>query len=124
MKYLATLIITIYFFTSSVAQVNLGVQSSIGFSIANDEASFSGDAFDYINHEVTYKGANLVKSYGLFAQQKFGFLFGRTELAFTHYKQEYLIRSFIELGQPPQTQFEKFEYIDFRILAGITHNNA
>ena len=124
MKYIVTLIITIYFFTSSMGQVNLGIQSSIGFSIANDEVSFSGDAFDYINHEATYKGANLVKSYGLFAQQKFGFLFGRTELAFTHYKQEYLIRSFVELGQPPQTQYEKFEYIDFRILAGITHNNA
>jgi len=109
---------------SSIAQLNLGIMTSVGFSLANDEVSFSGDPFDYINHEITYKGSNLVKSYGIFAQQKFGYLFGRSELAFTHYKQEYRVRSFVELNQPPQTLYEKFEFIDFRVLAGVTHNNG
>ena len=130
MKYILSLIISLSLASFSSAQsnkeakVNFGPIASIGFQLANDEVAFAGDPFDYINHEITYRGANLIKSYGFFGQQKFGYLFARTELAFTHFKQEYTVRSFVQFGQPPRTVLEKFQFIDFRVISGLTHNDV
>ena len=106
------------------AQTNLGVVTSLGYSLASEEVSFSADEFSFINHEVTYEKSNLVQSYGIFAQQKIGFLFARTELAYTRFKQEYTIKSYETFGQLPVTRYETFEFIDFRVMAGLNRNNA
>lgn len=105
------------------AQKVFGITSSVGITVAPDEKTFVGEVFDYINHEVTYKGSNLVKSYGVFGQEKFGFLYARAELAFTHFTQEYNVRSFVQFGQAPQNVYENFQFIDFQLMGGITHEN-
>ena len=107
----------------SQAQANFGVKSSVGITLAPDEMTFSGEVFDYINHEVTYKGSNLVKSVGVFGQKKFGYLYARAELAYTTYQQEYRVRSFTQFGQGPRQLFEKFGFVDFQVMAGLTHKN-
>ncbi|MEE9440139.1 MAG: hypothetical protein V3V14_14130 [Saprospiraceae bacterium] len=110
-------------YTTGTSQVVIGVKTSIGATLAEDESTYSGEVFDYINHEVTYKGSNIVKSYGLFAQQKFGPLYGRAEIAYTHFTQEYKVRSFVQLGQIPRQEFEDFGFIDFQVMAGLTKDN-
>lgn len=100
-----------------------GIKTSVGVSMAQDEKTFVGEVFDYINHEVTYRGSNIVKSVGIFGQEKFGFLFARGELAYTNFTQEYRVRSFVQFGQAPRAAFENFQFIDFQLLAGLTHNN-
>jgi len=105
------------------AQRVFGIKSSVGVTLAPDERTFSGEIFDYINHEVTYKGSNLVKSLGIFGQEKFGYLFARAELSYTDFTQEYNVRSFVQFGQGPRTAYEKFQFIDFQLLGGLTHNN-
>ncbi|MEM9545311.1 MAG: hypothetical protein AAGA77_05025 [Bacteroidota bacterium] len=123
------LFILIGFAINSDAQRNtktkrvFGVKSSIGVSLAANETTYAGEIFDYINHEVTYSGTNIVKSFGVFGQEKFGYLFARAELAYTNFTQEYDVTSHIQFGQGPRTAFEKFEFIDFQLLAGLTHNN-
>jgi hypothetical protein len=107
----------------SNAQVALGVKTSVGVSLAPNETTYSGQVFDYINHEVTYKGSNIVKSIGVFGQQKFGYLFGRAELSYTTFTQEYDVRSFVQFGQGTQNVFERYDFIDFQLLAGLTHEN-
>ncbi len=107
----------------SNAQIELGVKASIGVTLAPNETTYSGEVFDYINHEVTYKGSNIVKSYGVFGQQRFGYLFGRAELSYTNYTQEFNVRSFTQFGQLPRTVYEKYDFIDFQLLAGIAHEN-
>lgn len=124
MKYIFSILLIFGLLSDSNAQVKFGANVSIGFQLASDEVSFSGDPFEYINHEMTYQGANLVKSYGFFAQEKFGFLFARSELAFTHFKQDYQIRSFIQFGQGPRTIYEKFQFIDFRLISGLNINDV
>ncbi|MDF1696471.1 MAG: hypothetical protein P1U56_11585 [Saprospiraceae bacterium] len=104
------------------AQV-FGVKTSIGVSLAQNETTFAGEAFDYINHEIRYQGTNIVKSIGVFGQEKFGYLYGRAELSYTNFKQEYRVRSFVQFGQGPRTVFEEFQFIDFQLMAGLTHNN-
>lgn len=105
------------------AQKSFGVKTSIGVTLAPDDKTFVGEIFDYINHEVTYKGSNIVKSYGIFGQEKFGYLFGRAELSYTNFTQEYNLRSFVQFGQGPRTIYEKFEFIDFQLMAGLTKEN-
>ncbi|MFT4534226.1 MAG: hypothetical protein ACI9P5_001584 [Saprospiraceae bacterium] len=107
----------------SNAQIALGVKTSLGVTLAPNETTYSGEVFDYINHEITYKGSNIVKSYGLFAQQKFGFLYGRAELSYSNYAQEYKVRSFVQFGQGSKTVYEKYDFIDFQLMAGVTHEN-
>ncbi len=107
----------------SNAQIALGIKTSIGVTMAPNETTNSGEVFDYINHEVTYKGSNIVKSYGVFGQQKFGYLYGRAELAYSNYTQEYRVRSFVQFGQGTRIVYEKYDFIDFQLMAGITHNN-
>ena len=122
-KFILALSFFAFAITTSSAQAKFGVQSSIGVSLAPDETTLSGEVFDYVNHEVTYKGTNLVKSYGLFGQQKFGYLFARAEAAYTNYQQEYRVRSFVQFGQGSKVVKESFQYIDFQVLAGLTHKN-
>ncbi len=105
------------------AQKVFGIKSSVGVTLAPNEKTFAGEAFDYINHEVTYKGSNLVKSIGVFGQERFGYLYGRAELSYTSFTQEYNVRSFVQFGQAPRNVFEKFEFIDFQLMAGLTHRN-
>lgn len=105
------------------AQIAVGIKTSVGVSIAPNETTYSGEVFDYINHEVTYKGSNIVKSYGFFGQQKFGFLYGRAEVAYANYTQEYRVRSFVQFGQGTRTVYEKYDFIDFQLMAGVTHKN-
>lgn len=107
----------------SNAQIDLGVKTSIGVTIAPNETTYSGEVFDYINHEVTYKGSNIVKSYGIFAQEKFGYLYGRAELAYSNYTQEFDVRSFVQFGQGTRTVYEKYDFVDFQLMAGVTHKN-
>ncbi len=107
----------------SNAQVALGIKTSVGVSLAPNETTYSGQVFDYINHEVTYKGSNIVKSIGVFGQQKFGYLFGRAELSYTTFTQEYDVRSFVQFGQGTQNVFERYDFMDFQLLAGLTHEN-
>lgn len=109
--------------TSMNAQRVFGVKTSIGVSLAPDETTYSGEVFDYINHEVKYNGTNIIKSIGVFGQEKFGFLYGRAELAYTNFTQEYRVRSFVQFGQGPRTAYENFQMIDFQLMAGLTHNN-
>jgi hypothetical protein len=107
----------------SNAQIAFGPKTSIGVTVAPNETTYSGEVFDYINHEVTYRGSNIVKSYGVFAQQKFGYLYGRAELAHTNYTQEYRVRSFVQFGQGSRTVYEKYDFVDFQLMAGITHKD-
>jgi len=72
---------------------------------------------------VTYKGSNLVKTFGVFGQEKFGYLYARGELAYTTFTQEYNVRSFVQFGQGPRTVYENFQFIDFQLMGGLTHNN-
>ena len=122
-KLLLSVIALVAFTFNSNAQVALGVQTSIGVSLAPNETTFSGEVFDYINHEVTYKGSNIVKAIGVFGQQKFGFLYGRAELSYTTYTQEYDVRSFVQFGQGTRTVYENYDFIDFQLMAGVTHEN-
>jgi len=110
--------------TVSSAQINLGFRASVGVTTAADDRTNSGEVFDYINHEVTYKGSNIVKSVGIFGQQKFGYLWGRAELSYTNYTQQYDVRSFVQIAQGARTVYEKYDFIDFQVLAGVTHNNV
>jgi len=105
------------------AQRFFGFKSSIGVILAQDETTFAGEVFDYINHEVTFKGSNIVKSFGIFGQERFGFLYARGELAYTTFAQEYNVRSFVQFGQAPRNVYEKFKFIDFQLMGGITHEN-
>jgi len=105
------------------AQRAFGVKSSIGVTLAPNETTFAGEVFDYINHEVTYKGSNIVKSFGVFGQEKFGYLYARAELSYTSFTQEYNVRSFVQFGQAPRTVYEDFQFIDFQLMAGVTHEN-
>ena len=122
-KILFTIASIFCFAIVSNAQIALGFKTSVGVTVAPNETTYSGEVFDYINHEVTYKGSNIVKSYGVFAQQKFGYLYGRAELSYSNYAQEYKVRSFVQFGQGTKTVHEKFDYIDFQLMAGVTHNN-
>ena len=70
-----------------------------------------------------YKGTNIVKSVGIFGQEKFGYLYGRAELAYTTFTQEYNVRSFVQFGQAPRNVFERFQMVDFQLMAGLTENN-
>ena len=106
------------------AQRDFGIKTSIGVSLAPDETTYAGEVFDYINHEINYKGTNIIKSVGIFGQEKFGFLYGRAELAYTTFTQEYNVRSFVQFGQIPRTAYEKFQFVDFQLMAGITQNNV
>lgn len=106
------------------AQIIFGGKASIGATVARDETTSAGQVFDHINHDVIYKGSNIVKSIGIFGQQKFGYLFGRAELSYTNYTQEFDVRSFVQLGQGTERVYEKFDFIDFQLLAGVTHNNV
>ncbi len=105
------------------AQTTFGIKTSVGVTIAPNETTYVGDVFDYINHEISYKGTNIVKSVGLFGQKKVGYLYGRAEISYANFSQEYNVRSFIQFGQGMQKVYEKFEYIDVQIMGGITHNN-
>jgi hypothetical protein len=109
--------------TTISAQRALGFKTSIGVNLAADETTFSGEVFDYINHEIRYEGSNIVKSIGVFGQENFGFLYGRAELAYTTFTQEYNVRSFVQFGQAPRTAYEDFHFIDFQLMAGLTQNN-
>lgn len=109
--------------TSINAQKVFGIKTSIGVTMSPDETTYSGAVFDYINHEVRYKGSNIVKSVGVFGQQKFGYLYGRAELSYTAFTQEYKVRSFVQFGQGPRAVYEDFQMIDFQLMAGLTHNN-
>jgi len=91
--------------------------------LAPDEKTYVGEAFDYINHEVSYKGSNLVKSIGVFGQEKFGYLYARAELSYTNFTQEYNVRSFVQFGQAPRNVYESFDFIDFQLMGGLTHKN-
>jgi len=122
-KLFFALLLTLTFGTITNAQTNFGVQSSVGVTLAPNETTFVGEFFDYINHEVTYKGSNIVKSYGVFAQKEFGFLYGRAELAYTHYKQEFDVRSFVQFGQGTRTFYENFGFLDFQVMAGVKKDN-
>lgn len=124
MKKLVLLFVAfVSFNVAASAQTNFGIKSSIGVTLAPDEITNSGEVFDYINHEVKYKGSNIVKSFGLFGQKKFGYLYSRAEVSYTNYTQEYDVRSFVQFGQGTQTVFEKFDFIDVQLMAGLTHNN-
>lgn len=123
MKKILIVFAAILCFATTQAQTAFGLKSSVGVTLAPQESTYSGEIFDYINHEVTYKGSNIVKSIGVFGQKKFGYLYGRAELSYTNYKQEYDVRSFVQFGQGSQKLFEKFDFVDFQLMAGITHNN-
>lgn len=110
--------------TAVNAQRDFGFKTSIGVSLAPDETTYAGEVFDYINHEINYKGTNIIKSVGIYGQEKFGFLYGRAELAYTTFTQEYNVRSFVQFGQIPRNVFEKFQFVDFQLMAGITQNNV
>lgn len=105
-------------------QSSYGVRTSIGVSLAANETTYAGEVFDYINHEVTYQGSNLVKSLGVFGQRKFGPLYVRGEATYTTFEQEYRVRSFIQFGQAPKTLQETYQFIDFNIMSGLTHKNV
>jgi len=122
-KLLFSVIAILGFAFSSNAQIAFGLKTSVGVSLAPNETTYAGEVFDYINHEITYKGTNIVKSYGVFGQQKFGFLYGRAELSYTNYTQEYDVRSFVQIDQGTRTVYEKYDFIDFQLMAGVTHNN-
>ena len=113
----------IIFSVASIGQSKFGVKTSIGVSLAQDETTYAGEVFDYINHEVKFKGSNLVKSFGVFAQKKSGFLFARAEAGYTTFTQKYDVRSFVQFGQGTQALREKFHFVDLQILAGLTHKN-
>jgi hypothetical protein len=118
-----TLFILLGIGTAVNAQRDFGFKTSIGVSLAPDETTYAGEVFDYINHEIKYKGTNIIKSVGVFGQEKFGYLYGRAELAYTTFTQEYNVRSFVQFGQIPRNVFEKFQFVDFQLMAGISQNN-
>jgi len=105
------------------AQKVFGVKTSVGVTLAPDDKTYAGQAFDYINHAVTYNGSNLVKSIGVFGQERFGYLYARAELSYTNFTQEYNVRSFVQFGQAPRTAYEEFQFIDFQLMGGVTHKN-
>lgn len=105
------------------AQTNFGAHISVGANLAESETTYSGEAFDYINHEVNYRGSNIVKSAGLFAQQKFGYLYVKGEASYTQFTQEYFVRSFVQFRQQPTTVYDKLQMADFQVMAGLTHKD-
>jgi len=122
-KILFSVIAVLAFASNTNAQTALGLKTSVGVSLAPNETTYAGEVFDYINHEISYKGTNLVKSVGVFGQQKFGFLYGRAELAYTNFSQEYDVRSFIQIDQGIRKFYEKYDFIDFQLMGGVTHQN-
>ena len=117
------LLLLIGFSIHSNAQRVFGIKSSIGVSLAQNEKTFVGEVFDYINHEVEYQGTNIIKSVGVFGQDKFGYLYARGELSYTSFTQEYNVRSFVQFGQAPRDIYESFDFIDFQLMGGLTQNN-
>lgn len=109
--------------TSLSAQRVFGVKTSVGVTMAPNETTYAGEVFDYINHAVQYRGSNIVKSVGVFGQEKFGFLYGRAELAYTNFTQQYNVRSFVQFGQGTKNVYENFQFVDFQLMAGLTHQN-
>ncbi len=109
--------------TYSSAQFSFGVKASVGASLAKDETTYVGEVFDFIDHEVRYKGTNIVKTYGVFAMKKFNKVYATAELSYTHFKQNYDVRSFVQLGQQMRTPSERFGYVDFQLMAGLRHDN-
>jgi len=108
----------------STPDLSFGLKTSIGISLASDEYSFAGEAFDQINHEIKFTGTNIAKSIGIFGQQKVGYLYGRAELSYAQYTQNYRVRSFVAFGQGTEELFEKFQFVDFQLMGGVTHNGV
>ena len=100
-----------------------GAKISVGKMMASEETTYVGNPFDFINHEVNYEGSNAVKNIGLFYQQKFGYLFLRSELGFTQYQQRYQVRSFVQVADPQQYATDKFQFVDFQVMAGLNADN-
>lgn len=105
------------------SKAQFGAKISVGKMMAGEEISYVGNPFDYINHEVKYEGSNAVKNIGVFYQQKFGWLYLRSELGFTQYQQRYQVRSFVQVANPQQFATDKFQFIDFEVMAGLTKDN-
>lgn len=102
---------------------SIGVKASVGTVIAKKETTYVGSPFDYVTHQVRYDGSSYVRSVGVFAQEKFGFLFGRAELDYTSFTQKYEVNSYIQLNEGANVLEENWKMIDFNLIAGLNIEN-
>jgi len=126
MKNLIILLVLFLGAQVSNAQVNykkspakFGVKISVGKLMAGQEATYVGNPFDFINHEVMFEGANAVKNIGLFYQQKFGYLFLRADLGYSQFSQKYNVKSYVQVANPVTFATERFQFIDFQVMGGL-----
>jgi len=105
------------------AQGIYGGKITIGKVLAGEETTYVGQPFDFIEHQVMYEGSSAVKNIGAFYQHKFGWLYMRSELGFTSVDQRYQVQSFVPVADPLDFATDRFQFIDFQVMGGLTKDN-
>lgn len=97
-----------------------GVKITIGKITTPNDTTYVGQPFEHILHKVVYVGSSAVKNIGVFGQQKFGWLYVRSELGYTLFTQRYEVISHVQVANQQKYAEDEFQNIDFQVMAGLT----
>ena len=98
-----------------------GIKLGKSIMSGGSETTYAGNA----NNEALYKVSigNLSPKYtfGLFGQQKFGWLYLEGNAMYSSYNVDYDIVTYSNNDTPNSKKQEKFGYVDLQVMAGLTY---
>ena len=108
--------------SKEIYSTRYGIKIAAGPVLARPELSLIGNESDYVVHEVKFKNSRLMRSIGLFAQKKAGYLFGQVDALYSNYGTSFDVKSFSTIEIPDRVLSESFHYADIQIMGGLTSN--
>jgi hypothetical protein len=122
-KYFACFFLLCIIGSSAFSQTRYGAKVSYGVLTPRNEIVQVGDENDYVIHEVKYYASDPVFSFGGFQMTTFNYLFLQTDLMISSHTLKFEVSSIEEGMLVKERSSEKWNFIDFQVIAGVTQNN-
>jgi hypothetical protein len=122
-KIIVCLLLLYTFVSSAHSQTRYGAKISYGVLTPRNEIVQVGDENEFVIHEVRYFAADPVFSFGGFHMTTFNYLFLQTDLMLSRHTLRFEVSSIEEGMLVKERSAEKWNFIDFQIIAGVTQNN-
>ncbi len=104
--------------TDREERLMFGIRLGGGIVTTEVENSLVGNESDFLVHEIQFKSADPIWTFGMYAHKKAGYLFYQGNLSFTTYGVNYTVKSYDNRKFPPNMS-ERFYYTDMHLMGGL-----
>ena len=105
-------------------QLRFGIRGAVGYMPAKSETNFAARINNSpADFKITFEEASPVYGFGLFVQDEIGWLYFQSEILFQSYQTQFTVRSFLGTDAILGDIEEKWNYLDWQVMAGLHIKN-